>query len=149
MQMLGNNGVISIGKYWKRWADPRLIIMVLHNNDLNQVTWEQRIITGDPKFEDSQNVPDFPYSKYAELVGLKGIFVNKPEDIGPAWDQAFASDRPVVIDVITDPNVPTIPPHITFTEMKKYAETLLKGDPNEAGIIKQTFKDVVENILPH
>ena len=149
MQMLGNNGVITISKYWKTWSDPRLIIMVLHNNDLNQVTWEQRVMSGDPKFEGSQDIPDFPYSKYAELVGLKGIFVNKPEDIGPAWDQAFASDRPVVIDVITDPNVPTIPPHITFTEMKKYAETLLKGDPNEGGIIKQTFKDVVENILPH
>jgi pyruvate dehydrogenase (quinone) len=123
--------------------------MVLHNNDLNQVTWEQRVMSGDPKFEGSQDIPDFPYSKYAELVGLKGILVNKPDDIGPAWDQAFASDKPVVIDVITDPNVPTITPHITFTEMKKYAETLLKGDPNEGGIIKQTFKDVVENILPH
>ena len=149
MQMLGNNGVITISKYWKRWADPRLIIMVLHNNDLNQVTWEQRVMSGDPKFEGSQDIPDFPYSKYAELVGLKGIYVNKPEDIGPAWDQAFASDRPVVIDVITDPDVPTIPPHITFTEMKKYAATLLKGDPDEGGIIKQTFKDVVENVLPH
>jgi len=149
MQMLGNNGVITISKYWKRWADPRLIIMVLHNNDLNQVTWEQRVMSGDPKFEGSQDIPDFPYSKYAELVGLKGIYVNKPEDIGPAWDQAFASDRPVVIDVITDPDVPTIPPHITFTEMKKYATTLLKGDPDEGGIIKQTFKDVVENVLPH
>ena len=149
MQMLGNNGIITISKYWKKWADPRLIIMVVHNNDLNQVTWEQRIMTGDPKFEGSQDVPDFPYAKYAELVGLKGIFVNKPEDIGSAWDAALAADRPCVLDIISDPNVPTIPPHITFTEMKQYAATLLKGDPNEIGIIKQTFKDVVENILPH
>ena len=149
MQMLGNNGIITISKYWKQWSDPRLIIMVLHNNDLNQVTWEQRIMTGDPKFEGSQNVPDFPYAKYAELLGLKGIFVDKPENVGKAWDAALSADRPCVLDILSDPNVPTIPPHITFTEMKQYTKTLLKGDPNEGGIIKQTFKDLVENILPH
>ncbi len=149
MQMLGNNGVITISKYWKQWSDPRLIIMVLNNGDLNQVTWEQRIMSGDPKFEGSQSLPYFPYSKYAELLGLTGIYVDKPEDVGAAWDAALAADRPVVIDMKSDPNVPTIPPHITFTQARKYVGTLLKGDPDEGGIIKQTFKDVVETILPH
>ena len=149
MQMLGNNGIITISKYWKDWADPRLIIMVLNNGDLNQVTWEQRIMSGDPKFEGSQNVPDFPYSKYAEMLGLTGIYVDDPKDVGKAWDAALAADRPVVIDMKSDPNVPTIPPHITFDQAKKYTGTLLKGDPDEGGIIKQTFKDVIENVLPH
>ena len=149
MQMLGNNELITIAKYWKQWSDPRLIVMVLHNNDLNQVTWEQRIMSGDPKFEASQTLPDFPYAAYAELVGLKGIYVGKPEDIGAAWDAALSADRPCLLDIKADPNVPPLPPHITFDQAKKYTATLLKGDPEEAGIIKQTFKQVMETILPH
>ena len=149
MQMLGINELITISKYWKEWSDPRLIIMVLNNGDLNQVTWEQRIMQGNPKFEGSQNLPDFPYAKYAELLGLKGIYVDKPEDIGAAWDAALSADRPCLLDIKADPDVPIIPPHITFDQAKKYTTTLLKGDPDEGGIIKQTFKDVMEAILPH
>lgn len=149
MQMLGINGLITISKYWKGWSDPRLIVMVLHNDDLNQVTWEQRIMSGDPKFEDSQSLPDFPYAKYAELLGLTGIYVDKPEDVGAAWDTALSADRPCILDIKADPNVPTVPPHITFDEAKKLTGTLLKGDSEEGGIIKQTFKDVMEAILPH
>ena len=149
MQMLGNNGIITISKYWKEWSDPRLIIMVLDNGDLNMVTWEQRIMNGDPKFEGSQSLPYFPYAKYAELLGLKGIYVDKPKDVGAAWDEALSADRPVVIDMKSDPNVPTLPPHISFQQARKYTSALLKGDPDEGGIIKQTFKDVMEGILPH
>ncbi len=149
MQMLGNNGIITISKYWKQWSDPRLIVMVLDNGDLNQVTWEQRIMSGDPKFEGSQSLPYFPYAKYAELLGLKGIYVDNAADVGKAWDDALSADRPVVIDMKSDPDVPTLPPHITFEQAKKFTGTLLKGDPDEGGIIKQTFKDVIENFLPH
>ncbi len=149
MQMMGINGLITISKYWKRWSDPRLVILVLHNNDLNQVSWEQRVMMGDPKFEGSQDIPDFPYADYAELLGLKGIRVERTEEIAGAWERALSADRPVVLDVITDPDVPTIPPHISFDEMVKFSKALLKGDPNEAGIIRQTFKDVMEGILPH
>lgn len=149
MQMLGNNGLITIGKYWKEWSDPRLIVLVLNNRDLNQVTWEQRAMSGDPKFEASQDIPDFPYAKYAEMLGLRGIRVDKPEDIGPAWDEALASDRPVVFEAYTDPNVPTLPPHITFDQAVAYSKALIKGDPEEIGIIRQTFKDALDGILPH
>ena len=89
MQMNGNNGLITISKYWKEWSDPSLVILVLNNRDLNQVTWEQRVMTGDPKYEVSQDIPDFPFARYAEMLGLRGIFVDKPEQIGPAWDQAL------------------------------------------------------------
>jgi pyruvate dehydrogenase (quinone) len=146
MQMLGNNGVITIAHYWEEWDNPNLIILVLKNNDLNQVTWEQRVMTGDPRFEVSQNVPDFPYAKYAELLGLKGITVNYPDQISDAWDEALAADRPVVLEAITDPDVPPLPPHINLQQAKKYTETLLKGDPEEMGIIRQTFKGMLDEL---
>jgi pyruvate dehydrogenase (quinone) len=149
MQMLGINGLITISKYWERWSDPRLVVLVVHNNDLNQVTWEQRVMTGNPEFEGSQNIPDFPYAAYAELLGLRGVRVDDPEDIGAGWDAVLSADRPAVLDVITDPNVPTVPPHISFDMMVKFSKTLLKGDPKEAGVIRQTFKDVMEGLLPH
>jgi pyruvate dehydrogenase (quinone) len=149
MQMNGMNGLITISKYWKRWADPRLIVLVLNNRDLNQVTWELRAMSGDPKFEASQDVPDFPYAKYADLLGLKGIFVNDPDKVGAAWDEAFAADRPVVLEAYTDPDVPPLPPHISLQNAKAFMSTLWKGDPNERGIIKQSFKEFVEEYLPH
>lgn len=149
MQMLGNNGIITISKYWKEWSDPRLIILVLNNGDLNQVTWEQRVMTGNPKFTGSQNLPEFPYAKYAELLGLKGIKVDDPEKLGEAWDEALSADRPVVLEAVVDPDVPTIPPHITFDQMVKFTKTVFKGDAHERGIISQTFKDVIDEFLPH
>ncbi|MDQ6890600.1 MAG: thiamine pyrophosphate-requiring protein, partial [Bacteroidota bacterium] len=149
MQMLGNNGIITISKYWKRWKDARLMIVVLNNGDLNQVTWEQRIMEGDPKFEGSQNVPDFPYADYAKMLGLDGIKIDKPEDIIPSLEHAFTLNRPVVIDVCTDPSVPPLPPHITFKEAKAFVSSMVKGDPNTWDMIKQSWKDVIENYLPH
>lgn len=149
MQMLGNNGLITISKYYKQWKDPRMVILVLNNKDLNQVTWEQRAMEGDPRFETSQDVPEFAYAKYAEMLGLQGIMVDKPDQIGPAWEQAFAANRPVVIDAHTDPDVPTLPPHITFEQAMNFTSALVKGDQSALGMIKQTFKDSVESYLPH
>jgi pyruvate dehydrogenase (quinone) len=148
MLMNGINELVTITHYWKRWPDPRLVILVLHNNDLNQVTWEMRVMEGDPKFEASQDVPDFPYAQYAEMLGLRGIRVDRPDQVAPAWREAFAADRPVVIDAITDPDVPPLPPHITFEQAKAYASALLKGDPDEMGIIKQTIKGMADTVLP-
>ncbi|MGH8608240.1 MAG: thiamine pyrophosphate-dependent enzyme, partial [Gammaproteobacteria bacterium] len=129
-------------KYWKRWSNPKLIVCVLNNRDLNQVTWEQRVMQGDPKFEASQDIPDFPYARYAELLGFVGIRVDQPEDIGPAWERALAADRPAVLEAITDPNVPPLPPHITLEQAKAYISALLKGDPDALGIIKRSFREV-------
>src|SRR5881398_3127494 len=102
MLMNGINEIVTIANYWKEWSDPRLIIMVLANRDLNQVTWEQRIMTGDPKYEASQDVPDFPFARYAEMLGLTGIRVSTPEEVGPAWDRALAARTPVVYEALTD-----------------------------------------------
>ncbi len=149
MQMNGINGLITISKYWQRWSDPRLIVLVLNNGDLNQVTWEQRVMEGDPRFEGSQDIPDFPYARYAELLGLKGIRVDSPQQVGAAWDQALEADRPVVLEAVTDPNVPPLPPHIKLEQARELMTALAKGDPNIGGIIKQAFKGKVEEFLPH
>ena len=147
MQMLGNNGLITISKYWKKWKDPRLVILVLHNDDLAQVSWEQRVMSGDPKFTGTQRVPDFPYAEYAKLLGLKGVFVNDPEKIAEGWDDVLSADRPAVLEVITDPAVPPLPPHISFDQMVKYGSVLLKGDPDEVDIIKQTWKSEMSTLF--
>lgn len=149
MLMNGINELITIANYWEHWSDPRLIIMVLANRDLNQVTWEQRVMAGDPKYECSQNVPAFEFARYAEMLGLTGIRVDKPEEIGAAWDRALSATRPVVLEAITDPEVPTLPPHITFEEAKKFTESMTKGDPHLGHMIKQTFKEALDGILPH
>jgi pyruvate dehydrogenase (quinone) len=149
MQMLGINGMITIAKYWKQWKDPRFLIVVLNNNDLNMVSWEQRILAGDPKFEASQDVPDFNYAAYAEMLGLGGIRVEKPEEIVPAIEQAMMAQRPILLDVVTDPSVPPLPPHISFKQAKAFASSLIKGDVDAMDMIRQTYKDVVDNYLPH
>ncbi len=148
MQMNGINELITIAKYRHRWADQRLIVMVLNNRDLNQVTWEQRAMEGDPKFEGSQDLPDFPYARYAELVGLKGIRVDSPDQVGPAWDEALAADRPVVYEAITDPEVPPLPPHITIEQAKALTSALLSGDPHAGRIVKQSFSQKLQEFLP-
>ncbi|MBR0939391.1 thiamine pyrophosphate-dependent enzyme, partial [Bradyrhizobium jicamae] len=115
---------------------------------LNQVTWEQRVMEGDPKFNASQQIPNVPYRRFAELIGLKGLFVDHPDRLGPAWDEALASDQPVVLEVKTDPEVPPLPPHITLQQAKKFTETLVKGDPREGNVITGTARQVLESILP-
>jgi pyruvate dehydrogenase (quinone) len=149
MLMNGINELVTIASYWKEWSDPRLVIMVLANRDLNQVTWEQRVMAGDPKYECSQDVPTFEFARYAEMLGLTGIRVDKVEEIGPAWDQALSANRPVVLEAITDPEVPTLPPHITFEEAKKFTKSMTKGDPHLGHMIKQTFKEAIESFIPH
>jgi pyruvate dehydrogenase (quinone) len=149
MLMNGINEMVTIANYWREWSDPRLIIMVLANRDLNQVTWEQRVLAGDPKYECSQTVPSFEFARYAEMLGLTGIRVDKPEQIAPAWEQALSASRPVILEAITDPEVPTLPPHITFEQAKKFTESMIKGEPRLGHMIKQTFMEAVEGFLPH
>jgi pyruvate dehydrogenase (quinone) len=149
MQMLGINALIDVHKYWRGWTDPRFIVLVLDNRDLNQVTWEQRIMSQNPKFEASQNLPEFPYAHYAESLGLEGIEVDNPELIGPAWERALSAERPVVIDAHCDPEVPPLPPHITFEQAKGYISAMVKGDPNTLHILKQTAKEMTATMLAH
>lgn len=145
MQMLGINGVIDIAKYWKSWSNPLLIIVVLNNKDLNMVTWEQRIMNADPKFEASQNLPFMSYAKFAQQLDLKGIEISKPEQIIPSLDQAFTSTCPVILDIHCDPNTPILPPHITLKQGKAYLSSILQRDPNSIGIIGQSIKEGISS----
>jgi pyruvate dehydrogenase (quinone) len=148
MQMNNMAELITVAKYWQQWKDGRWICMVMNNEDLNQVTWEQRVMEGDPKFEGSQMIPNVPYHRFAELIGLKGIYVDTPEAIGPAWDEALSAGRPVVLEVKTDPEVPPLPPHITLVQARKFARTLMEGDPEEGSVILNTAKQVMASVLP-
>jgi pyruvate dehydrogenase (quinone) len=147
MQMNGLAELITVAKYWQQWDDPRLVVLVLHNNDLNQVTWEMRAMEGDPKFEAAQVVPDFPYSRYAELLGLRAIRVDAPGDVAAAWDQAWQADRPTVVEAITDPEVPPLPPHVEREQATALLGAILAGEPHASRIIKQGFKGKVEEFL--
>jgi pyruvate dehydrogenase (quinone) len=149
MQMNGNAELITVAKYWKEWQDPRFVVLVLNNRDLNQVTWEQRVMAGDPKNPATQTLPDFPYARYAESLGLKGIRVDRPEQLARAWDEALASDRPVVFEAYVDPDVPPLPPHITLEQAKNFAESLVGGDEDTPGVVKQSLRGMVDKLLPH
>ena len=140
--------LITVAKYWRRWIDHRWIVCVLNNEDLNQVTWEQRVMEGDPKFDASQQIPNVPYHRFAELIGLKGIFVDNPNRLSAAWEEALAADRPVVIEFKTDPDVPPLPPHITLKQAKAFMSTLVKGDPDEGSILLSTARQVMASVLP-
>ena len=147
MQMNGINVMITISKYWKQWSNPRLIVLVLNNRDLNQVTWEERVQLGEGKTELTQSIPDFPHHKYAELVGLKGIFVNDPNKVGAAWDAALSSDRPVILEAYTDPNVPPLPPHITLKDAKNFM-FMMRDEPELGSVLKNSAKELLSGILP-
>jgi pyruvate dehydrogenase (quinone) len=147
MQMNGINELITIAKYREQWPDQRLIVLVLNNRDLNQVTWEQRAMEGNPKFSGSQDLPDFPYARYAELLGLKGIRVDSPDQVAGAWDEALSADRPVVYEAVTDPEVPPLPPHITLEQAKALSSALMAGDPDSGKIIRQSFKEKMQEFV--
>ncbi|MFP5313442.1 MAG: thiamine pyrophosphate-dependent enzyme, partial [Actinomycetes bacterium] len=149
MQMNGLAELITIKHYWREWDDPRLVVAVLHNNDLNQVTWEMRAMGGVPVFRESQALPDVDYAGFAENLGLQGIHVDNPDDVGPAWEKALAADRPTLLDVRTDPNIPPIPPHATFEQARKTAEAMIKGDDSAWGVVKEGVKTKIQEFLPH
>jgi pyruvate dehydrogenase (quinone) len=143
MQMNGNSELLTVQQYWKRWRDPTFLVVVLANHDLNLVSWEQRALAGDPKFPPAQDVIDFPYAAYGGMLGFKGLRVGKPEDIAPAWDLALSADRPVVLEFVTDPNVPPLPPHVSSEQTLAYLRALAKGDPDKWKIVRQTTKQLV------
>jgi pyruvate dehydrogenase (quinone) len=147
MQMNNMSELITVKKYWERWQNPTFVVCVLNNEDLNQVTWEQRVMEGNPKSEMTQRLPDVPYHRFAEMIGLHGIFVDDPEHLSGAWSEALASRIPTVLEVKTDPEVPPLPPHITLEQAKQFMFATVKGDPSEAGMIKGSVKQFASSIL--
>jgi len=139
MQMNGLAELITVAKYWERWSDPRLVVLVLNNRDLNQVTWEHRAMEGSPKFSASQDLPDVDYADFARSLGLAGRRVEHEDDVGPAWDEALTAERPAVIDAVVDPNVPPLPPHISLEQARSMTAALLKGDPDVRGVLHRSL----------
>ncbi|HEX7389014.1 MAG TPA: thiamine pyrophosphate-requiring protein [Acidiphilium sp.] len=147
MQMNGMNVMITVSKYWREWSNPTFIILVLNNRDLNQVTWEERVQMGEGKTESTQSIPDVPYHKYAELLGLKGIFVDRPENLAAAWDEALSADRPVILEAFTDPNIPPLPPHITLKDARNFI-SMLPREPEFASVLKNSARQVLASVMP-
>jgi pyruvate dehydrogenase (quinone) len=148
MQMNGINELLTVAKYWRTWADPTWVVCVFKNKDLNQVTWEQRVLAGDPKYRGSQDVPDFLYARYAEMLGLAAVTVEDPERVGEAWDQLLHAGRPALLEAVVDPEIPPLPPHVKFEQGKKMAEALLHGDPELIGVATKTMAGKVREFIP-
>ena len=148
MQMNGLAELLTIRRYAERWSDPRLVVCVLHNNDLNQVTWELRAMGGAPKFEESQVLPDMSYADVARGFGLEAVTVTEPGQLGPAWDRALSAAGPVLLDVHCDPEVPPIPPHATAEQALSMVQAVLKGDPSAAHLMVEGAKTKLQEILP-
>ncbi|HEY1144579.1 MAG TPA: thiamine pyrophosphate-requiring protein [Sphingomicrobium sp.] len=147
MQMNNMAELITVAKYWESWSDPRWICCVWNNEDLNQVTWEQRVMEGNPKFDATQQIPDVPYHKFAGLIGLRGIFCDESDGVGRAWDEALAAESPVVIEFKTDPEVPPLPPHITLDQARKFSSTIVKGDPEQTSMIAGAVRQILSPVL--
>jgi pyruvate dehydrogenase (quinone) len=148
MQMNGINELITIGHYWSEWEDPRLVVGVLNNRDLNQVTWEMRAMEGAPQFLPSQRIPDFGYAHFAEQIGFTGIKVENPDGIGDAWRRALHADRPCVVEFVTSPSVPPIPPHAELDQMENMAAALLKGDPQAWSVVREGISAKAQEFVP-
>jgi pyruvate dehydrogenase (quinone) len=148
MQMGGMAEMLTAAKYYKEWKDPRLIVLVLNNEDLNQVTWEQRVMAGDPKFEASQVIPYVPFEQWAQMIGILGIKVDRVDQIDRAWQQALSADRPVIINALTDPEEPPLPPHITVEQAKKFTESIVKGDPSGIRDAVTAIREKVDEFVP-
>jgi pyruvate dehydrogenase (quinone) len=142
LALVGDNAMITVAKYWKRWVDPRFVVVVLNNGDLNMVSWELRALGGSPKLPQTQDVPPFDYAGYAELLGFTGIRIARPADVQPGLEQAFASRRPVLVDVHADADVVALPPHATFEQTKNLFEALAKGDPDRGPVLRQLLKQL-------
>jgi pyruvate dehydrogenase (quinone) len=147
-QMNGMNELLTVAKYRERWSDQRLVFCIFNNQDLNQVTWEQRVLAGDPMYPATQRIPDFPAARYAELVGLHGVKVERPDDLAGAWTEVFSAGRPAVLEAVVDPEIPPLPPHITGEQMKKMARAMVKGDPEAVGVMEKSLRAKIEEFLP-
>ncbi|MFG3200893.1 thiamine pyrophosphate-requiring protein [Streptomyces sp. NPDC048192] len=148
-QMNGMNEMITVKRYLDRLSGPApFVFCVFNNQDLNQVTWEQRAMAGDPKYPASQEIPDVPYAAYAQLLGLKGIVCDDPARVGSAWDEALACDRPVVLEFKVDNEIAPIPPHIMKAQGKKAAMAALH-DPEKAGITAKGVRQKLTEYAEH
>jgi pyruvate dehydrogenase (quinone) len=148
MQMNGLAELLTISRYWQEWTDPRLVVAVLHNSDLNQVTWELRAMGGTPEFVESQALPEVSYAGFAASLGLGAVTITDPEELAGAWRTALSADRPYVLDVHCDADVPPIPPHSDLEQMTATAKALIKGDPSRWGVIKEGIKIKAQELLP-
>ena len=144
MQMSGINALIDVAKYWQRWRDPRLVVLVMNNRDLNYVTWEQRVMEGEPKFEGSQDLPDFHFADYARMLGLHGVRIDRADQVAGAWDDALRAGRPTVIEAVVNADVPPLPSELTQEQQEHLATALRDGDPDAEWVEVQLVEQGIQ-----
>ena len=147
MQMNGMNELITVAKYWKEWKDPRFVVLVLVNHDLNMVSWELRAQAGEPRFDAAQLLPDVPLAQFAESLGLMGLRLDSPGEVARTWDVALRADRPVLVEAHVDPEFPMMPPHVTFKEAMALTKSMMKGDPDAKHVIGETLRTAVADVF--
>jgi pyruvate dehydrogenase (quinone) len=96
----------------------------------------------------TQRIPDFPAARYAELLGLHGIRVERPELLAAAWDEVLTAGAPAVLEVVVDPEIPPLPPHITGEQMQKMAKAMVKGDPEAVGVMEKSLRAKLREFVP-
>ena len=134
-------------RYADRWTEPTFVVCIFNNRDLNMVTWEQRVLAGDPEYPASQTLPDLPYAQIAELIGLKGIRVDDPALLAVALEDAFTCGLPVVVEAVVDPDIPPMPPHVSFEQGANLVQALLRGDPDRSGVLRKTLRAKVGDLI--
>jgi pyruvate dehydrogenase (quinone) len=144
-QMGGLMELATARRYADRWTEPTFVVCIFNNRDLNMVTWEQRVLAGDPEYPASQTLPDLPYARIAELIGFKGIRIDDASVLPEALDEAFAAGVPVVVEAVVDPDVPPMPPHVSFEQGANLVQALLRGDPDRAGVVRRTLRAVTSS----
>ena len=148
MQMNGISAMVTVAQHWSRWADPRLVVMVLNNSDVNMANWEQRATEGEPGFEGAPELPSFAYGEYAKMLGLCGIRVDRARTVGLAWEEALAADRPTLLEMVTDPSVAPVPPHVSGMQVREYVRALMHRDPQALEAMKATAKEWWDSVKP-
>jgi pyruvate dehydrogenase (quinone) len=146
MQMNGNAELLTVAKHFREWPDPRLIVAVLRNDRLGLGTWQMRAIARGEADPTPYELPRFSYASYAELVGLRGIHVDDPQNLGPAWERALSADRPVVLEIVTDPDVLPLPPHLSLDRARAFALALPVDDRSTRGLFRRTVSQMFPRI---
>ena len=144
MQMNGNLELITIAQQYSQWPDKRFIVLVLNNGDLNFVTWEQRMMQGEPRFSVSQHVPEFNYAEYAQSLGLRGIRITHPDEVVGALEEALSADRPVVLEALTDPEIIVFTPEVALKYAPKLAKAIGQGDQVLGQHLDEPLRSAVE-----
>ena len=124
-----------------------IIVVVIKNNTLGQIKWEQMVFLGNPEY--GVDLQPIDFVKFAEACGAVGFRIDDPKQCGSILDMALASNSsgPVVIEAVVDPFEAPMPPKVTLDQATKFAESLMRGEPNRKEIVSTVVADKVRELV--